>query len=117
MLAEYVAARYDGARIPYELEYHLVRTRQDEQENKVSLEGGDITDKDGQSIWASKCYLTGCTIQNGEFGAGMPRHHSLSRKDGDRTVGVHHLQLTIEKAIKAAGGDCETEVTRILERR
>jgi hypothetical protein len=61
---------------PFELEYHSVRTTQDAEEGKVTLEGGDITDKDGRSIWESRCYVTGRVMQSG---SGASRGESALR--------------------------------------
>ena len=79
-ISEYTLAQYGRPR-PFEIEYTLVRSEQDATDNMVTLEGGDITDKDGRNIWESRCYLTGMVLQNGGHGQGRMRYHSLSSED------------------------------------
>eukprot|EP01043_Picozoa_sp_COSAG02_P003555 COSAG02_NODE_87_length_38906_cov_69.688697_13_plen_1572_part_00 len=97
-ISEYTLAQYGRPR-PFEIEYTLVRSEQDEADNMVTLEGGDITDKDGRSIWESRCYLTGLVLQNGGHGQGRMRYHSLSSEDADRSAPAHQLLCAIRSVV------------------
>lgn len=104
-ISEYTLAQYGRPR-PFEIEYKLVRSEQDATDDMVTLEGGDITDKDGRSIWESRCYLTGIVLQNGGHGQGRMRYHSLSTEDADRSPPAHQLLCAIRGVLKCGLEQC-----------
>ena len=66
----------------------------------MTLEGGDIVDKDGRSIWESRCYVTNSVIQNGAHGYGRARAHSLTHKFADRCISVYRLQQAVRASLR-----------------
>ena len=112
--------RMHHRRRPFELQYHSVRTKADVRANKVTLEGGKITDKDGKDIWETRCCVSGLQIQSGAHGMGQLRYHSLSSKHADRSLEGHRLlcavRRTLERAIDRGVPGAEDVVRELLRR-
>eukprot|EP00759_Apiculatamorpha_spiralis_P000114 PhF_6_TR10021/c0_g1_i1/m.15339/K01897/ACSL, fadD; long-chain acyl-CoA synthetase len=89
-------AKSSSVRPPWQLRY-CAESDPYAKKQEVELQGGKITDADGNDIWEDACYLTGVVIQAGAFGLGIPRHRNVEKKRKVRSQFAHETVTAMAK--------------------
>ena len=75
-----------GSKAPWELEYHLVRSREDEEDGVVSFVGGAIVDADGRPLWRLRA------VADAQLGQRQDVDDAAAcQRFGQRPAGQRHL--------------------------